>query len=52
MDRPKLAWIRLGKGVKSPPQVLISWCPLCFSAVVFERTVDGRELTFGVSGML
>jgi hypothetical protein len=32
--------------------VLISWCPLCFSAVVFERTVDGRELTFGVSGML
>lgn len=32
--------------------VLISWCPLCFSAIVFERTVDGRELTFGVSGML
>ncbi|MCI0575771.1 MAG: DUF3179 domain-containing protein [Chloroflexi bacterium] len=32
--------------------VLISWCPLCFSAIVFERTVAGRELTFGVSGML
>jgi hypothetical protein len=32
--------------------VLISWCPLCFSALVFERTVDGRELTFGVSGIL
>jgi hypothetical protein len=32
--------------------VLISWCPLCFSAVVFERIVEGRELTFGVSGML
>ena len=32
--------------------VLITWCPLCFSAVVFERTIDGRELTFGVSGML
>ena len=32
--------------------VLISWCPLCFSAIVFERKVDGRELTFGVSGML
>jgi hypothetical protein len=32
--------------------VLISWCPLCFSAVVFERMVEGRELTFGVSGML
>jgi hypothetical protein len=32
--------------------VLISWCPLCFSAIVFDRIVDGRELTFGVSGML
>lgn len=32
--------------------VLISWCPLCFSAIVFDRTVDERELTFGVSGIL
>jgi hypothetical protein len=33
-------------------QVLVSWCPLCFTAVVFDRMVEGRELTFGVSGML
>lgn len=30
----------------------ITWCPLCFSAVVFDRVVEGRELTFGVSGYL
>jgi hypothetical protein len=32
--------------------VLITWCPLCYSALVFDRVVDGRELTFGVSGYL
>jgi hypothetical protein len=30
----------------------VTWCPLCASAVVYERTVDGRTLTFGVSGKL
>lgn len=30
----------------------VTWCPLCASAVVYERTVDGRVLTFGVSGKL
>jgi hypothetical protein len=32
--------------------VAITWCPLCFSAIVFDRVVDGKELTFGVSGLL
>jgi hypothetical protein len=32
--------------------VLVTWCPLCFSALVFDRVVDGRSLTFGVSGYL
>jgi hypothetical protein len=32
--------------------VAVTWCPLCASAVVYERTVDGRTLTFGVSGKL
>lgn len=32
--------------------VAVTWCPLCFSALVFDRVVDGRELTFGVSGYL
>lgn len=32
--------------------VVVTWCPLCYSALVFERVVDGTELTFGVSGYL
>lgn len=32
--------------------VAVTWCPLCASAVVYEARVDGRELTFGVSGKL
>lgn len=31
--------------------VVITWCPLCYSAVVYVRRLD-RELTFGVSGYL
>lgn len=30
----------------------VTWCPLCGSAVVYDRTVDGRTLEFGVSGKL
>ncbi|PSP90221.1 hypothetical protein BRC90_01910 [Halobacteriales archaeon QS_4_69_34] len=30
----------------------ITWCPLCGSAIVYGRSVDGRTLTFGVSGKL
>ena len=32
--------------------VAVTWCPLCFSAMVFDRVIDGREHTFGVSGYL
>jgi hypothetical protein len=32
--------------------VAVTWCPLCGSGVVYERTVDGRTLEFGVSGKL
>ena len=32
--------------------VAVTWCPLCGTAIVYERTVAGRTLTFGVSGML
>ncbi|MEX2598387.1 MAG: DUF3179 domain-containing protein, partial [Dehalococcoidia bacterium] len=32
--------------------VAVTWCPLCFTAMVFGREVDGQELTFGVSGNL
>jgi hypothetical protein len=32
--------------------VAVTFCPLCYSALVFERTVDGTVLDFGVSGFL
>lgn len=32
--------------------VAVTWCPICWSAVVYDRSVDGRTLTFGVSGKL
>jgi hypothetical protein len=37
-------------GVGGP--LLVTYCPLCGSAVVAERTVDGDVLRFGVSGLL
>ena len=30
----------------------VTWCPICWSAVVYNRTVDGRTLEFGMSGKL
>ncbi|MBB5514829.1 hypothetical protein FHS89_000835 [Rubricella aquisinus] len=32
--------------------VSVTFCPLCNSAVVFDGMLDGREMTFGVSGKL
>lgn len=34
--------------------VAITWCPLCYTALVFSRRVEGQHhpLTFGVSGKL
>jgi len=32
--------------------VVITFCPLCNTAIAFERTVDGRVLDFGTTGRL
>ena len=32
--------------------LVVTYCPLCGTAVVFEGIIGGRELTFGVSGLL
>lgn len=39
-------------GERSKEAIAVTWCPLCGSAVVYDRRVDGRVLTFGVSGKL
>lgn len=30
----------------------VTFCPLCYSALAFDRRLDGRTLRFGVTGML
>ncbi|MCL7419222.1 MAG: DUF3179 domain-containing protein [Halalkalicoccus sp.] len=32
--------------------ITVTWCPICASAVVYDRVVDGRRLMFGTSGKL
>lgn len=32
--------------------VLVNYCPLCGSAMVFRRDIKGKLLTFGISGLL
>ncbi len=32
--------------------VAVTFCPLCYSALVFKRTLDGEAVEFGVSGLL
>jgi len=32
--------------------IAVTWCPLCASAVVYDRRVGGETLSFGVSGKL
>jgi len=37
---------------EGPLPIAVTWCPICASAVVYDRRVDGRTLTFGTSGKL
>jgi len=32
--------------------IAVTWCPLCYTGIVYARTVGGHDLSFGVSGML
>lgn len=32
--------------------LVVTWCPLCRTSLAFDRRVQGRRLTFGVSGLL
>lgn len=32
--------------------IAVTWCPLCYSPVVYDRIVDGQELSFRASGYL
>lgn len=47
-----LIWHELVNDQMGELPILVSYCPLCNSALVFDRRVDGRVHDFGVSGML
>ncbi len=47
-----LIWHELVNDWIGDTPVLISYCPLCNSAVVFDRRLGGSVYDFGVSGML
>jgi hypothetical protein len=47
-----LTWHEIVNDVVAGTAVAVTFCPLCNSAVGFNRTVDGQALRFGVSGLL
>ena len=47
-----LMWHEIANDVVADMPVAVTFCPLCHTAIVFDRTVDGTVLDFGVSGNL
>ena len=47
-----LTWHEIANDELGGVPLAVTFCPLCNSALVFDRRVDGRVLEFGVSGKL
>jgi len=47
-----LVWHEIVNDVVNEHPVLVTYCPLCYAAIAFERTIDGDPVQFGVSGKL
>lgn len=47
-----LVWHEIVNDIIVGDPILITYCPLCRTAVVFERKIDGKVVEFGVSGKL
>ena len=47
-----LTWHEIVNDVVGGVPIAVTYCPLCNSAPVFDRRVDGAVLTFGVTGKL
>lgn len=45
-------WHEIVNDTVAGDPILITYCPLCFTGIAFERKLDGKETTFGVSGKL
>jgi Protein of unknown function (DUF3179) len=47
-----LIWHEIANDVVAGVPVAVTFCPLCNTAIVFDRRVDGRTLDFGTTGNL
>ncbi len=47
-----LVWHEIVNDTINGQRVLVTYCPLCFSGVVFDPLVDGERVEFGTSGKL
>ena len=47
-----LVWHEIVNDSIGDTHFAVTFCPLCGSAIVFDRTLDDEILTFGVSGLL
>jgi len=47
-----LIWHEIVNDTVGGIPIAVTWCPLCNSAVVFDRRLDGRVFTFGTTGKL
>ncbi|MDJ0753063.1 MAG: DUF3179 domain-containing protein [Ardenticatenaceae bacterium] len=47
-----MTWHEIANDTVGGVPVVVTFCPLCNSALVFDRRVDGETLEFGVSGLL
>ena len=47
-----MVWHEIVNDVVGNVPVAITYCPLCYTNQVFERTIDGQAVEFGTSGKL
>lgn len=47
-----LMWHEIVNDVVDGRAVTVTYCPLCNSALAFDRRLNGQELSFGTSGLL
>lgn len=47
-----LVWHEIVNDIVGNDPLLITYCPLCATGIVFERTLEGEPVEFGVSGKL
>jgi hypothetical protein len=47
-----LTWHEIANDMVADVPIVVTYCPLCNSGLVFDRRVGERALEFGVSGML